>query len=172
MQASLAGDQPAYRELLSEMAGLLRRYYARRLGGDGAGDAEDLVQETLMAIHTRRATYDPERPVTAWAHAIAHYKLVDHFRRRRIRTTVPLDDSAEFLAGPDDAGDAMARRDVARLLSVLPPRAQRLLKEVKLEGRSVAETAALTGLSEAAVKVGVHRALKALVRRFGRNISP
>jgi RNA polymerase sigma-70 factor (ECF subfamily) len=167
MRASLAGDERAYREFLSDMAGVLRRYYARRLGGEGARDAEDLVQETLMALHTRRATYDPDRPVTVWAHAIARYKLVDYFRSRRVRATVPLEGQAEFLAGPDDVEPAMAKRDVVRLLDTLPPRSRRLVEDMKLEGRSVAETAARTGLSEAAVKVGVHRALKMLGRRFG-----
>lgn len=165
MCAALQGDQRAYRELLAELAALLRRYYAKRLRSEA--DAEDLVQETLMAIHTRRATYDASRPVTAWAHAIARYKLVDHFRRARLRATVPLGDASEFLAAADDATPAMARRDLARMLDALPAKSRQLLEEMKLDGRSVKETAARTGLSESAVKTGLHRALKSLAVRFG-----
>ena len=47
----------------------------------GAAPAEDLVQETLIAIHSRRATYDPGQPFTAWVYGIARYKLIDEFRR-------------------------------------------------------------------------------------------
>ncbi|WP_109122621.1 sigma-70 family RNA polymerase sigma factor [Azospirillum sp. TSO22-1] len=167
MRASLAGDAQAYRAFLSELTVLLRRYCLRQLGADRLADAEDLVQETLMAIHTRRATYDPDRPVTAWAHAIARYKLVDHLRRRHPQVGVPLDDVEDFLAAPDDTEPAMARCDVGRLLDTLPEQPRALIRQVKLEGASIAETAARTGLSESAVKVGIHRGLKALAARFG-----
>ena len=70
MIEALAGSEPSYRRLLTALASLLRRYYERRMGS-GHAAAEDLVQETLLAIHTRRFTYDPDRPFTAWACAIA-----------------------------------------------------------------------------------------------------
>jgi RNA polymerase sigma-70 factor (ECF subfamily) len=167
MRAALAGDSAAYRILLSELMPLLRQYYLNRLGRDRLADAEDLVQETLVAIHTRRATYDQTRPVTAWAHAIARYKLVDHVRSQRVRLSVPLDDEGGELAGPDEAEPAMARKDLGRILDCLPTQTRRLITEVKLEGRSIAETAALTGLSEASVKTGINRGLRALSARFG-----
>ena len=157
----------SYRAFLAELTTMLRRYFLRRLGGDRLADAEDLVQDTLMAIHTRRATYDPERPVTVWVHAIARYKLIDHFRSRRVRASVPLDDEAEFLAGPDDAEPAMARRDVGRMLDTLPAQQVALVRAVKIDGESVATAAARSGMSESAVKVSIHRGLKALAARFG-----
>lgn len=165
MRAGLAGDAAAYRRLLDELSRHLRAYFLRRLGQDRRADAEDLVQETLIAVHTRRATYEIDRPFTAWLHAIAHYKLVDHVRRQRLRITVPLDDEAAVFAD-DDAGAAMARRDLDRVLAAAPPRARDLIRQVKIEGRSVSETAAATGLSESAVKVGIHRGLKALAAKF------
>jgi RNA polymerase sigma-70 factor (ECF subfamily) len=119
------------------------------------------VQETLIAIHTRRATYDPALPFTAWVYGIARYKLIDEYRRHKRRATVPLDEAAE-LFGHDDAAEAIAKRDVTKLLDKLPPAKRALVKDIKLEGVSVAEAAARTGLSESAVKVTVHRAIKSL----------
>ena len=80
MLRSLDGDAAAYRELLGELYARLQTYFGRRLRPD-RGQAEDLVQETLMAIHAKRATFQRGLPVTAWAYAIARYKLVDHLRR-------------------------------------------------------------------------------------------
>jgi RNA polymerase sigma-70 factor (ECF subfamily) len=124
---------------------------------------EDLVQETLLAVHNQRHTYESDQPLTAWVHAIARYKLVDLLRRRagREAMTDPLDDElAVFAASDTEAADA--RRDVAKLLARLPERQRLPIQYMKLEGRSVIETARATGMSESAVKVGVHRGLKAL----------
>lgn len=161
MLASLAGDGAAYRMLLSALTGHLRSYYARR--GAARADAEDLVQETLIAIHTRKASYDPALPFTAWLHAIARYKLIDHFRRSGIRRTLPLEDAASVIAG-EDGQAAEAARDVETLLAKLPAARRELIRDVKLDGLSTAEAAAKTGLSESAVKVGVHRSLKKLAQ--------
>lgn len=165
MLAGLAGDAASYRALLEALGGHLRRYYLRRLGYDRTADAEDLVQETLMAVHTRRATYDTAAPFTAWVHAIAHYKLVDHYRRRRVRATVPLDD-ADAVFAVDASESAAARHDVDRLLDTLPERSRRLIRMVRIEGQSVAEAAAATGMSPSAAKVGIHRGIKALATRI------
>ena len=165
MLASLAGDASAYRTLLSELGAHLRRYYARRLDGALAMNGEDLVQETLMAIHTRRLTYDPAQRFTVWVFALARYKLIDHFRRQRIRMTVPLADDAALFAR-DEAGDVSARMDVATVLGTIPERPRELIRQVKLEGATVAEAAVRAGMSETAAKVSIHRGLKALAARF------
>ena len=164
MLAALMGDAGAYRMLLSGLTRHLRSYYARRLD---AGAAEDAVQETLIAIHTRRATYDPALPFTAWVYGIARYKLIDEYRRNKRRATVPLDEAGE-LFGHDDAQEAIAKRDVSKLLAKLPHAKRELVKDIKLDGVSVAEAAARTGMSESAVKVTVHRAIKSL----GEDINP
>ena len=93
MLAALMGDAGAYRKLLQGLTRHLRSYYARRLD---AAAAEDAVQETLIAIHARRATYDPSQPFTAWVYGIARYKLIDEFRRAKRRPTVPLEDAGEL----------------------------------------------------------------------------
>ena len=164
MVRSLNGDGAAYGELLRRLNRHLRAYFARRLGS--AADAEDLLQETLIAMHARRSTYDPTRPFTAWVHAIARYKLIDHYRRTKRRAEDPLDDPNDLFAS-EDANAAEAHLDVERLLGGLPQKTQRLIRDVKLEGLSTAEAAARHGISESAVKVGVHRGLKTLGARVG-----
>ncbi|GAC1526176.1 MAG: sigma-70 family RNA polymerase sigma factor [Ramlibacter sp.] len=164
----LEGDTPAYEACLRRLSALLRGYLARRLFG-WPDDVEDLVQECLLAMHNQRHTYQPEQPLTAWAHAIARYKMIDLLRARAIREALhdPLDDELQVFAEPvEQASDA--RRDLAGLLATLPDRHRLPIVHVKLEGRSVAETAQLTGMSESAVKVGIHRGLKALAQRLAK----
>jgi RNA polymerase sigma-70 factor (ECF subfamily) len=163
MLGALAGDRSAYARLLTELGALLRRYFERRLGD--AAEAEDLVQETLLAMHSRRATYDRARPFTAWAYAIARYKLIDHLRRRRARPTTPLGDGVDELFAPDDHEAAMAAADLDRLLASLPEGQRQVIRDTKLEGLSSAEAAARAGIAEGAVKVRVHRGLKALAAK-------
>jgi RNA polymerase sigma-70 factor, ECF subfamily len=164
MVRSLKGDGAAYGELLRKLQGFLRAYFARRVGR--SAEAEDLLQETLIAMHTRRATYDPTRPFTAWVHAIARYKLIDHFRRTKRRAEDALDDTQALFAD-EEANAVEAGLDVERLLDRLPEKTRRLIRDTRLEGLSTAETASKYGVSESAVKVGVHRGLKALGARVG-----
>ena len=165
MLAALDGDAAAYRKLLAELSKHLRPYFSRRLTPAFASHAEDLVQETLLAIHTRRMTYDRNRPFTAWLHAVAHHKFVDHVRRQSIRLTVPLEDDAPILAH-DDNTDAVARRDLDAVLHNVPARTSDLIRRTKVDGASVAEAAAAHGISETAAKVSIHRGLKSLMTRF------
>ncbi|MBK6600931.1 MAG: sigma-70 family RNA polymerase sigma factor [Betaproteobacteria bacterium] len=164
---AIAGDAAAYHVFLRDLGAHLRAFLRKRLARL-PDEVEDLVQETLLAVHNQRHTYDESQPLTAWLHAIARYKLVDLLRRRARRDLLndPLDDGNELLVASDtEAADA--RRDVAKLLDTLPDRQRRPIVHVKLEGLSVAETAKLTGMSESAVKVGIHRGLKALAARIG-----
>ena len=158
----LAGEAAAYEAFLRELGAILRAFLRGRLARV-PDEVEDLVQETLIAVHNQRHTYDAGQPVTAWAHAIARYKMIDFLRRRSIREAVqePLEDAADFLASSDEEARE-ARRDLAVLLDRLPDRHRLPIVLMKLEGLSVAEAAKRTGMSESAVKVGVHRGLKAL----------
>lgn len=165
MLAALDGDAASYRALLKALAPHLRAYFARRVG---SADAEDLVQETLIAIHAKRATYDRSLPFTAWLHAVARYKMIDHFRRAKLRRTLPIETADSVLA--DESPESVsAKRDVEKLLARLPEAKRELLRQVKIEGLSTQEAAQRTGMSESAVKVGVHRALKSLAAMIGRN---
>jgi RNA polymerase sigma-70 factor (ECF subfamily) len=158
----LDGDAGAYREFLRDLAAHLRGFLRRRLQRI-PDEVEDLVQETLLAVHNQRHTYDRAQPLTAWVHAIAKYKLIDFLRRRRGRddVTETLDEDLEVFASVDNAA-ADARRDVLKLLAGLPEKQRLAIMCMKLEGLSVVETAARTGMSESAVKVYVHRGMKAL----------
>lgn len=162
----LAGDGAAYHRFLGRLTGHLRAFVRRRMRL-WPDDVEDTVQEILLAIHTRRDTYEPEQPLTAWVHAIARYKVIDSLRARGIREAplVPLDDDLPLFAA-DDALAGEARRDLAVLLATLPPRHRLPIERVKIAGLSVAEAARETGMSESAVKVGIHRGLKALAARW------
>jgi RNA polymerase sigma-70 factor (ECF subfamily) len=164
MLASIAGDASAHRALLTGLAPLLRAYFKRRLFtvGRDAVEAEDLMQETLLAIHTRRHTYRPSEPLTPWVHAVARYKLIDHLRRTDATArALPIED-AETVFGEDDHAAVESALDLARLMRALPEKMRTAIKMVKLDGLTVAEAARRTGMSEPAVKVSVHRGLKAI----------
>lgn len=163
---ALAGDNAAYRDFLGQCSVRVRGYFRRRLSA-WPDEVEDLVQVTLLAVHNHRHSWRPTQPLTPWLHAIARYKLIDLMRSQgpRRASEVTLD-----AAGADDAllardGEASeARRDLLELLARLPERQRLPILRVKIEGWSVAETAAATGLSESAVKIGIHRGLKRLAR--------
>lgn len=167
---ALAGDNGAYGEFLTRAAARVRAYCRRRLT-TYPDDVEDLVQETLLAMHNQRHTYRPTQPLTPWLHAIARYKLVDLLRVRMPRSAVEveIDDQSddEALLASDGAA-AEARRDLAQLLAALPDRFRLPIVHVKLEGLSVAEASARLGMSESAVKIGIHRGLKALAAKVAR----
>lgn len=163
MLAGLDGDAAAQRALLQAMAELLRRFYRRRLAD--AATVEDLVQESLIAIHTRRASYDRDRPFLPWAYALARYKLIDRLRQTRSFVSI---DETEWLHDERDAAAASdARSDLDRMLGTLPAKQAAVIRATKLDGLSVAEAAVREEITESDVKVSVHRGLRALGRRFG-----
>ena len=165
----LNGDAAAYHQFLKALSAHLRAYFRKRLF-QRPDEVEDLVQETLLAVHNQRHTYRTQQPLTAWVHAIARYKLVDLLRARASREalTDPLDDELEVFASSDtDAADA--KKDLHKLLAGLPERQRLPIVHVKLEGLSVVEAAQLTGMSESAIKIGVHRGLKALAAKIRGN---
>lgn len=171
MVAGLGGDAAAHRALLERLSSQLRGYFKGHLNRTGRGpvEAEDLVQEALIAIHTRRHTYDPEQPFTPWVYAIARYKLVDCLRRSRASTTdLPIEEVRE-ISSRDDHGQVESSLDLERLMSALPPKMRTAIEAVKIEGLSVTEAAAKSGMSESNVKISVHRGLKAMARLIRGN---
>ncbi len=160
--ASARGDARAYRELLAALVPLLSRFFARRM--NDRSEIDDLVQDTLIAIHKRFDSYDAARPFAPWLFAVARHKLIDHFRRKRPQSS--LADLAEIAEETmfDDA--VTARLDVDAALGALSDKQARSIRLTRIEGLSVADAASAQGLSESDVKVSVHRGLKALMRRF------
>jgi len=162
MIGGLDGDAAAWRALLSELRAPLGAFFRRRMGD--RVDVEDLIQETLIAVHAKRATYDPTLPFTAWVHAVARHKMIDCLRRDARRPTAPLE-AAGDPAGEHTVEDGAVRRDLSRVLSLLPLRQRRLIEDVRVHGLSMAEAAERHGMTEGAAKVSVHRGLKALMER-------
>jgi RNA polymerase sigma-70 factor (ECF subfamily) len=163
MLRGIAGDANAHAQLLGALSGYLRAYFARRLGPASA-ETEDLVQETLLAIHLKRDTYDPHQPFTPWAYAIGRYKLLDHYRRSGVRRAVPLEDAGVLIAS-ESADEGATRRDLAQLMGELPARQRALIEDVKLTGFSIEEAAQRQGVTPGAAKVAIHRALQRLARK-------
>lgn len=160
--AGMDGNQAAYREFLQASAAHLRAFLRRRLSR-WPDEVEDLVQESLLAIHNQRMTYDRNVPLTAWMHAIAKYKLIDWLRRhaRHDGLNDPLDDDDELFSSAD-MESSHAKRDLEKLLNLLPSQQRAAILHTKVDGLSVREAAVAMNISEAAVKVAVHRGLKAL----------
>ncbi len=163
MIGGLDGDSRAYATLLEALVPMLRSFFGRRLRGAEA-DVEDLVQETMIALHTRRASYDRDRVFTAWAYAIARYKMIDHFRRTRV--TMPLEGLEDILVTEGFEAATSARIDVDRLLRELSPKQARIIRQTKLDGLSVTEAAQRGAISDSDVKISVHRGLLALAKRL------
>jgi len=168
MTASLDGDAAAYHQLLERLTSHLRAYYRQHFAriGHGPTEAEDLLQEALIAVHTHRHTYDRSQPFTPWVYAIARYKFVDYLRRTKSSfKDLPME-SVEELTADSDMTAVDSGLDLQRLLSGISPRAREAIQYVKLEGLSVSEAAVRSGMSESAVKVAVHRGLKTLASRI------
>src|SRR5258707_13723501 len=170
MLASLHGDAASHRALLDRLSRRLRAYYKGKLARieRGAAEAEDLVQEAVLAIHLKRHTYDPSEPLTPWVHAIARYKLIDFLRRTRTSISdVPIDE-ADTMMAHDDNVDAESTYDLKRLMQRLPEKMRCSIQAVKLDGQSITEAADRCGISESGVKVNIHRGLKTLAVLIAR----
>lgn len=156
MVAAQAGESDAYDRLLRELDTWLRGFYARRLPGSAA---EDAVQDTLLAIHHKRHTYDPSRPFGAWFMAIARYKWIDRVRDASRFITLSLD--AEIPV--EDHGEStISAAALDNLLGRLKPAQASVIRLVKLRGLSIAHASGATGQSAALVKINIHRGLKKL----------
>lgn len=156
MAQAQRGDRAAYRSLLELVSPLLGRFFRRRVS-DSALD--DLVQETLMALHRKRDSWDESRPFLPWLSAIARYRWVDHLRRHYALAEQELDVSHGV-----DSGEAamIARFGCDQLLAQLPVPQAEAIRVTRIEGLSTTEAAARLGQSESLIKVNVHRGLKKL----------
>ena len=167
MRAGNAGDADSYRRLLVQLTPVLRAAARRGLGSAGMADtdAEDVVQETLLAIHLKRQSWDAEAPFGPWLRAIARHKMIDALRRRGRRINVSIDDFSEVLA--DGAAEPdMVAADVGRHLEDLPPGQRSVVRAIAVDGESIGETAARLEMTSGAVRVALHRGLAALARKF------
>ena len=171
MRAAQGGDADAYRRLLSEIAPAVRRIILRRWGRFDA--VEDVVQDVLLSVHSVRHTYDPDRPFVPWLLAIIRHRMADTARRyaRKMKNEVTVDILPETFSDPaanledDRAGDA---RQLRKAIASLPPGQRQAVEMLKLSEMSLKEASAASGQNVVALKVAMHRALKALKTALGR----
>src|SRR5271157_6241008 len=172
MKAAMAGDETVYRRLLEELGrsvrAMARAAFARARLGDA--DIEDAVQETLLAIHLKRHTWHPGQKLGPWVNAIARHKIIDAMRRRGARRADPIEDFQDFLAAPQEE-DPHDLSDAKRLMETLNPRQRDIVQSISLDGQSIAATATRLSMTEVAVRVALHRALKAMGAAWRRSVS-
>src|SRR5690242_17437232 len=167
MRQAVAGDSAAYQRLLRAITPVLRATAQRGLAraGQPTDSSEDIVQETLLAVHLKRHTWDPTAPFGPWLFAIARNKLIDALRRRGRRVFVNIDDFAETI--PDEPAPETASAGViAAQLQTLPPRQRDVLQSIAVESASIKDTAAKFAMSEGAVRVALHRGLASLTAKL------
>ncbi|MEM6663454.1 MAG: sigma-70 family RNA polymerase sigma factor [Pseudomonadota bacterium] len=167
MTAARSGDKASYNHFLTDVADRVRRHARRRLARSGfpLDEVEDIVQEALVAVHTKRETWDPGRPIAPWVDAIIRYKTLDALRRigREAAKATNFDRAAENLpaAGHEQSSDLA---DLDRHIGALPTREQGVVAALGLDGISAAKCAERFGISETAVRVAFHRGLARLAR--------
>jgi len=173
MRSAINGDQGAYQRFLTEASRALRAMVRRGLGSTeiSGSDAEDVVQEVILAIHMKRHTWDQTKPIGPWIVAITRNKMIDEIRRRGRRTEVPIDGLLDILEAPghDDASNSY---DAGRILEGLSGKARDIVKSIAIDGYSTREVAERLGMSEVAVRVQLHRSLKALAETYQEKQSP
>lgn len=167
MRAANGGDQIAYAKLLRSLTPVLRAIARRGLRRAGApeADVEDVVQETLLAVHLKRQTWIETAPLGPWLKAIAQHKLTDTLRRRGRRVFVPIEDFAEILE-TDAAEPHSPSVDVERHLPALPSRQREVVKAIAVDGQSIGEVAKKFAVAEGAVRVALHRGLANLAAKL------
>jgi RNA polymerase sigma factor (sigma-70 family) len=163
MRAAMTGDPGAYRQLLVSLTPHVRavaRSRCRRFGAPEA-EVEDIVQEVLLTIHLKRGTWDQSRPIGPWVAAITRNKLIDILRRRGRHISVPIEDVIDNLPAEDRPPDSSAS-EIDGLLVHLKAQQREIVKSISLDGNSIRDTADRLQMTEGAVRVALHRALKAL----------
>lgn len=170
MIAARRGDAHAYRRLLDLLAGRLRVIVRAGLfkAGCGTSDEEDIVQETLLAIHLKKHTWNEDQPLQPWVNAIARHKLIDSLRRRGVRAPVNIDDLIEEIPAPSISFENNVS-GCLELLNGLPERQQKIVRYFSIEGLSAREVGDKLEMSEGAVRAALHRALKTLAAAYRRN---
>jgi RNA polymerase sigma-70 factor (ECF subfamily) len=169
LQAANTGDSRAYAAFLHAVTPVLRGIVRARGRMLGEAACEDVLQEVLLAIHLKRQTWQPDAAVRPWLYAITRYKVVDAYRARGKRIDLPVEDFADVLPAPDDA-DPTEAADMLKMIGMLDSRAGVVVRMIGLEGASFAETGKKLSMTEGAVRVALHRALKRLAVLRGRHV--
>lgn len=155
------GDKGAYTLLLREAARIVRGYVYSRVTDRDRAHVEDIVQETLLAVHTKYQSYDPSLPFLPWLRTIAHHKLVDLWRRQKIAFLVTIEETDDILVA-SDAPRTDASLTLEKLFENLNEKQRRIVQLARLDGKSMVEIATEMSLSVSDVKVTLHRAIQKL----------
>lgn len=169
MRAANRGDQRCYAQLLQAITPVVRGIVRARGGALGPEGCEDVVQDVLLTIHLKRQSWREDAPFRPWLYAVTRHKVVDAFRARGRRIDLSVDDFAEVLAAPPDP-DPFEARDMDRVINELDPRAAQIVRAIGIDGDSAADTGARLGMTEGAVRVALHRALKSIAQLRERMI--
>ena len=163
------GDASAYRMFLENLAPLVRGMARRGLGrvGTPLADLEDAVQETLLAVHLKRHTWREDQPIGPWIGAITRHKLVDHARKAGRRKEIEFDETFD-VAAPESEEPTLPEREMDRLLTGLGATQQAIVRSISIKGASIRDVAGTMNMTEGAVRVALHRALKALAEAYRR----
>jgi RNA polymerase sigma-70 factor (ECF subfamily) len=170
MRQAIGGDEAAYRGLLGDIGGLAREVARGLLARFNFGDSivDDIVQETLLAVHLGRKSWDSARPVRPWAATIARNKTIDAVRKSHARFCAPINVDLDAFAAPATA-EPGSRLDVNRLLARLPQRQREIVVSIALRQESIADVASRHAMSKVAVRVAFHRALRAMAKATRSN---
>jgi RNA polymerase sigma factor (sigma-70 family) len=172
MQAAASGDAVAYQRFLvavtPHLKSVVRNWYRKVSASDG--DAEDIVQEALLAIHLKRGTWDQLRPIGPWIAAIVRNKLVDTLRRGGRRAAVPIDDVIDII-GSEDCAAGLPSGEIDSLLAKLTGQQREIVQSISINGSSTRETAGKLNMTEGAVRVALHRGLKKLAMLYQNRTS-
>lgn len=163
------GDARAFSALFAALHPVVYGYLAARVRV--RADAEDLTAVTLHRFVERLDRYDASRGgVRAWVMSIARNALIDHIRKTRRTDVAPLTDVEHLLAdarfAPDGPQVDPRLHQIAEALGDFPPSTREMFALRYGDGLTVAEIAAVLGISEAAAKQRFSRTLRALERKL------
>ena len=165
VKRSQNGDKDAYRQFLSLLHETFMGFILKKVQKKEM--AEEICQEVLLGVHKSLHTFDTNRSILSWVYSIAHYKISDYWRQYEKHKDVH--SYADDIAESPESHNQLARVQIKEVLNSFKKlsSAQRTFIELsKIEGHSIKEIAEKTNTSESAVKVGIHRALKALKGMF------
>jgi RNA polymerase sigma-70 factor (ECF subfamily) len=176
MERYCDGDAHAFRELYAQVAPRLHGYLMKMARHRSLAD--DLVQLTFLKVHRARAAYVRGADPLPWIYAIAHRTFLDEARRQQRAVVRVGDGDALPEVAAAITGESADRRDEPRAdpalasaalaaLAQLPPPQRQAVVLTKLDGKTVAEAAAIASTTVGAMKVRAHRGYAALRRLLG-----
>ena len=162
MRAGLKGDRNAYRDLFHSILPMLTDMIRAMAPALPPDLREDVVQEILISIHAKRATWRQDKPILPWIYAIARHRLIDHMRKqkRTLNVDIALDDVVDFAAAPAEPQDL--RHDLEKGIRGLNTQTEAVVRSMGIEGKNAKQAGEELGISENAARIAFHRGLKRL----------